>query len=321
MKWNKLGQIFNFNETPFKDRFVSHAQSPQALVFDDFIRIYFTTRIKDTEKTFISVPQFADFTKNFSKILNFSKSDIITQGNLGCFDEHGIFPFSPLRVGNKIFAYTTGWTRRISVDVDTGIGLAVSDNNGEFFIRPGDGPILTSSLQEPFLVCDGFIRHFGGLFHMWYIYGTSWKEDPESHVPERTYIIGHAVSQNGIEWIKDNRPIIKQNDETECQALPTVIKSGTRYYMYFCFRNTFNFRTNPQNMYDLGFAYSDDLDHWIRDDSNKGIHKSTTKGDWDCDMMCYPNLFQVDNRIYMLYNGNDFGKHGFGLAVLEDETI
>jgi hypothetical protein len=34
-------------------------------------------------------------------------------------------------------------------------------------------------------------------------------------------------------------------------------------------------------------------------------------------MMCYPNLFSVDGRGFMLYNGNEFGRWGFGLAVLE----
>jgi hypothetical protein len=34
-------------------------------------------------------------------------------------------------------------------------------------------------------------------------------------------------------------------------------------------------------------------------------------------MQCYPHLFPCKDRIYLLYNGNQFGKHGFGLAVLE----
>ena len=44
----------------------------------------------------------------------------------------------------------------------------------------------------------------------------------------------------------------------------------------------------------------------------------TTAGDWDSDMMCYPHLCSVNEKIYLLYNGNNFGKTGFGLAVLEE---
>jgi len=34
-------------------------------------------------------------------------------------------------------------------------------------------------------------------------------------------------------------------------------------------------------------------------------------------MMCYPHVFTCDGAAYMLYNGNRFGREGFGLAVLE----
>jgi len=33
-------------------------------------------------------------------------------------------------------------------------------------------------------------------------------------------------------------------------------------------------------------------------------------------MMCYPNIFECNDNIYLLYNGNEFGKYGFGIAKL-----
>lgn len=66
--------------------------------------------------------------------------------------------------------------------------------------------------------------------------------------------------------------------------------------------------------YRIGYAYSDDLINWTRDDDNVGI--TTTEGDWDSDMMCYPNLVEVNGKIYLLYNGNEFGQYGFGVAEL-----
>jgi hypothetical protein len=34
-------------------------------------------------------------------------------------------------------------------------------------------------------------------------------------------------------------------------------------------------------------------------------------------MIEYPCVFDHDRRRYMLYNGNDYGRTGIGLAVLE----
>ena len=36
-------------------------------------------------------------------------------------------------------------------------------------------------------------------------------------------------------------------------------------------------------------------------------------------MVCYPYVFEYNDKLYMLYNGNGYGKTGIGLAVLEEE--
>jgi len=296
------------------------AQSPQALVFDNFVRIYFSTRQeKSATGMFASFISYVDFTKDFSKILKISDRPVIQLGEPGTFDEHGIFPFSPLNVGDKIIAYTCGWSRRKSVPVETSIGLAVSLNQGESFEKVGAGPILTASIKEPFLVGDAFVRIYNDTYHMWYIFGTKWIPETSQEPPSRVYKIGHALSCDGVTWNKEEaQQVIKDRlSIDECQALPSVLKIGNRYHMYFCYREASDFRNNSKRSYKIGYAYSENLRNWTRDDNNSGI--TLTANSWDSDMMCYPNIFQCEHRIYLLYNGNEFGKHGFGLAELEHE--
>ena len=38
----------------------------------------------------------------------------------------------------------------------------------------------------------------------------------------------------------------------------------------------------------------------------------------DSEMICYPCLFDFEGKRYMTYNGNEYGKTGFGIAVEED---
>ena len=315
MKWEKQGLIFNPTEHTIFGDCKEFAQSPQAIVLKDRVRIFFSTREKTGQK-FISQIAFVDFDKKMQSIIGISEKPVIAQGELGCFDEHGIFPISPFVHDNKLYAYTCGWSRRKSVSVDTSIGLAISTDNGLSFQRLGNGPILSSSLNEPMLVGDGFVKHFEGPFHMWYIFGKHWLAPTESEPPARVYKIAHATSDNGIEWKKeDGKCIISDKlGLEECQALPTVIKISDTYHMYFCYRQATDFRTNPTRGYRLGYAYSSDLKSWVRTDDKSGLESSTE--DWDSDMECYPNLFQVDQQVYLLYNGNQFGKFGFGLAKL-----
>jgi hypothetical protein len=314
MKWEKIGRIFDPRAFRQLDEFVGYAKSPQALVFDDFIRVYFSAAKKTESGKVASHVRYADLDTSLSRVLAVADAPVIPLGKLGCFDEHGIFPMNVLWAGEKIYAYTTGWSRRKSVSVETAIGFATSTNGGRTFDKCGDGPILAASLREPFLVCDAFVRIFGGRFHMWYIYGTQWTRFDGEGDPERTYVIGHAVSCDGLEWKSEGKSIIEQLSPGECQALPTVLELDGRFHMFFCYRQTFGFRQDSKNGYRLGYAWSKDLKTWTRDDAQMGI--DMTPGDWDSDMMCYPHVFAAKGDVFLLYNGNNFGRDGFGAARL-----
>ena len=64
--------------------------------------------------------------------------------------------------------------------------------------------------------------------------------------------------------------------------------------------------------YRIGYAESIDGYSWERTDAEDKIH---TDNQHAKDMICYPNVFLYKNRMYMLYNGDNFGYMGFGLAV------
>jgi len=321
MTWRKLGLIFDPVETRSLPNCLEFAQSPQALVFDTFVRIYFCTREREHQTgKFLSHVSFVDMSLDLRTVIGTAQRPVLKLGALGCFDEHGIFPINVLRVDDGVRGYTTGWSRRVSVSVETSIGLVVSHDNGETFQRMGPGPVLTRSLHEPCLVGDGFVQRYNGTFYMWYIFGLPWKEFPDAEQPERIYKIGQVTSADGIHWTQQTGRQIISNaiGDDECQALPTVIQQDGRYHMWFCYRHATDFRTNPDRGYRLGYAHADDLVTWTRDDRNAGIAVSPDADDWDSQMMCYPHAFHCHGRTYLLYNGNEFGRRGFGAVVWED---
>lgn len=317
MKWNKLGQIFHPAQHVLLNGCSEFAQSPQALVIEEGVRIYFSTRQREPSGKFLSHIAFVDFDKSMGRILRVSSNPVINLGALGCFDEHGIFPINVVNRRNRIFAFTCGWSRRVSVSVETSIGLAISNDGGTTFQKFSDGPIMSSSLHEPVLVGDPFVSVQRDIWHMWYIYGTKWMPGTSVDAsPARVYKIAHATSNDGIVWVRDGKQIIADKlNPDECQALPTVIEIGGRYHMWFCYREATDFRRNKSRGYRIGYAISDDLRIWTRDDEKAGIGLS--EDGWDSEMLCYPHVFQCGENIYLLYNGNEFGRHGFGLARLE----
>ena len=133
MKWEKIGKIFNPLEFKLNSGCKEYAQSPQAIVFDNYVRIYFSSRIKSDNGKWLSHVNFVDMDKKFKRVIRTSQENIINLGKLGSFDEHGIFPFSVFRYDGKVIAYTTGWNRKYSVSIDAGIGYTFSQDNGETF--------------------------------------------------------------------------------------------------------------------------------------------------------------------------------------------
>lgn len=318
MRWIRRGKIFDPTEHTLPEGCREFAQSPQALVLPDRVRIYFSTRSVDPSGgKYLSHVAFVEMTRDLRSVIRVSDKPVLPLGGLGCFDEHGIFPLNVVPHGGLIYGYTCGWSRRVSVSVETAIGLAMSRDGGLTFQRIGEGPVLSASLNEPCLVGDGFVRVINDQFHMWYIFGTGWKRFQPDAAPDRTYKIGHAVSADGVNWVKEEgrRIITDRLGPDESQALPTVIGIGGRHHMFFCYRESFDFRTGPGRGYRIGHAWSDDLSNWTRDDENPGL--AGVHGEWDGEMQCYPHVFECDGAIYLLYNGDAFGRFGFGLAELE----
>lgn len=319
--WKKLGLIFNPLDYQGISWLYEFSQTPNTLEFEDFIRIYFTTRMKPDEYGRLkSLIAYVDFDKNnLFQPINISSKPVLDLGLMGHFDEYGTYLFTPIRINeNIIYSYYVGITCTESVPINTSIGLAISHDNGENFKKVGVGPVLSHSLYEPFLVTSHKIRKYNDLFYLFYISGYKWVS--VNNVVEPVYKIRMAISKDGINWSRFNRNIISDKiGELEAQACPDVFYKNGKYHMFFCYRNVFNYRHNKKNSYRIGYAYSYDLLNWERNDKLAGIDISLEKNAFDSEMIAYPHVFELNNNIYMLYVGNEVGRYGIGLAVLDGE--
>lgn len=317
-KWEKLGRVFIPQSVPDRDWLKEYAQAPASLVFDDFVRVYFSCRpLPDENGQYASYSSFVDFDRHdLTKIVNIAKAPILELGGVGTFDEFGTYPVSVIRRGADILAYYGGWTRCESIPFTVSIGAAVSHDNGVTFEKLGEGPLLTCDINDPFVLSGPKVRIFGGKWYLWYVAGTKWQRYEGRS--EAVYKIRMATSEDGLNWARTGRDIVEDKLEVdECQASPDVFFYEGRYHMFFCYKHSLNFRNNDRG-YRIGYAVSDDLENWVRDDSKAGIDISDEG--WDDQSLAYPHVFEVDGQVYMLYLGNEFGRYGFGLARMESCT-
>jgi len=313
--WEKLGRVFDPTTVQAVAWLKEFAQAPATLVFEDFVRVYFSCRPKrDVNGKYVSYTAYVDLDRgNLFNIVRLASQPILPLGAVGTFDQFGTYPTSVLRHDDRIWAYYGGWTRCASVPFDVAIGLAHSRDDGVTFDRAGPGPVLAASLDEPFILSGPKVRRFDGGWYLFYIAGKQWLATGST--PEPVYRIRLATSEDGIHWTKLGRDLIPPRlEEHECQASPDVFFANGRYHMFYCYRYSLGFRSRERG-YRIGYASSTNLLDWTRDDARAGIDVSNEG--WDAEMISYPHLFALDGDVFMLYLGDQVGRDGFGLARLE----
>lgn len=313
--WKKLGKVFTPQHVTDRPWLNAFAQAPATLVFNDFVRVYFSCRPPaDENGQFVSYSAWVDLDRtNLFNVLRVADQPILPLGELGEFDEFGTYPVSVIRDGEQVKAWYAGWTRCESVPFNVAIGTAISDDQGQTFRRIGCGPVVSYSPDEPFVISGPKIRRFNNYWQLFYIAGRKWKWVDGRAEP--VYKIRMATSADGIHWQKLNRDLIESRiEEDEAQASPDVFFANGKYHMFFSYRYSSHYRSK-QHGYRIGYASSDNLVDWVRDDSKAGIDVS--KEGWDAEMISYPHVFELDGKIYMAYLGNGVGREGFGLAELQ----
>lgn len=288
-----------------------HLQAPNSLVVGDKVRIFFSTRLKDSEG-FTSLPGFFDLLMtDYEKITSHSSSPALDLGQLGSFDRHGVYPSSVIHSrGRYIMAYG-GWSRPIAPRFDVSIGIAES-LDGEKFSRLYQGPVIGKSPRSSFIQASPKIREFDDLYHIFYIAGESWASNGQRYEPR--YLIRHAVSSDLRHWELSDAPIIPQTVPLESQASPDVFDFEGKFYMVFCFRSQTEYFTGA-GAYKFGMASSSDLISWDRDDSL--LIEDEYRQAWESEMRAYPNMLETNGHYTLFYNGNGVGETGIGMAKIE----
>ncbi len=299
MKWKKLGLIFCPNGELWWIR--THASLPTPVkIGGDVYRVYFASRDDDNRSRI----GYIDINiKKPNKIINISKEPVLDIGKLGDFDHYGVYPSCIVKYNKNLYLYYIGWDRGYEV-WRAFIGLAIS-NEGKTFKKVSNVPIIDRSPVDPYLCTSPYVMLDGNIWKMWYTSGVKWERI--NGEPRPKYLIKYVESKDGVNWIRKGTVCIKFEYKDEWAiARPCVIKEDDMYKMWYSY-------ARGDRGYRIGYAESKDGINWIRKDEEVGIDVS--EDGWDSEMICYPHVIVHEGKKYMFYNGNRFGKTGFGLAV------
>jgi hypothetical protein len=307
MKWEKLGKIFCANN--HNEIMVSGGRTPVPLhLKNDVFRIYFASYDISGRGRIFSLE--SDLNKP-SEIFNLVDKPIIDIGSTGFFDDNGIIPSDVLRIDDTIYLYTIGFSIKNRLLFDAATGLAISHDGGQSF-KKLNGPVLDRSVDDPCFAASPTVMKDSKCWQMWYVSCDHWQLLDNSF--RHYYNIKHKRSDDGIYWEPKSTICIDYANEHEYAiSRPSVIRNASGLYQMW-----YSYRAQPTiETYRIGYAESLDGLKWQRHDKKAGIDVSDSG--WDSEMICYPKVFEHQGKLYMLYNGNGYGKSGFGLAVMESK--
>jgi hypothetical protein len=236
-------------------------------------------------------------------VVHVDREPVFRFGSLGSFDENGVSYPSLVQCKDELRLYYTGWMPSVLTPFQNHIGLA-TEREGGSFTRVSRAPILPRTDVDHLWLGSMYVAVDAAGFHMWYTACLEWT--PTDGEPLHKYLIKYAHSDDGVDWRRDDVIAIDFASEDEFAiARPSVIHADGRHHMWFCSRG---------DEYRLGYATSVDGTEWERRDDALGF---TASGDaWDARAQCYPCVFRANSRLFMLYNGNGYGRDGLGIAEL-----
>jgi hypothetical protein len=311
VKWTKQGLIYAPHGKYAWNR--THAQLPIVDPSGEARwRVYFATRDSEGRSNIGFIEVEAGKPEN---ILYEHDRPVLDFGPLGAFDESGLMPVALVNHAGRKFLYYAGWSLKKTVPYENSIGLAVSADGGKTFKKYASGPLFGICPEDPYFTGTVNVLIEDGCWRAWYQSCTGWQIIDGQ--PEPFYHLKYAESPDGISWKRDGIVAIDYADDTEggiCGA--SVSKDADIYRMWYSYRKARNYRHNRKHSYRVGYAESFDGIKWSRHDAQAGIDVSETG--WDSEMVAYPFVFRYGDRQYLFYNGNGFGRSGFGYAVSEE---
>lgn len=301
-RWRKLGRLYAPAPTGRHPKLATHAANPLPVSLGgDRFRVFFSGRDRDNRSSVGAV----DLDLRTGHILAEHPEPVFEHGPPGSYFESGVSIACCYAAGGVHYMLFMGWQTPPGAHWRGVIGRLVV--GPDLSLRAdGEQPLLGLDATDPISLSYPWVIQDGALgYRMWYGSTHCW----DGGNGEMVHPLHGASSRDGTAWSRGGLAVPWIAGTAQAFSRPTVVAAdGGGYDMWFSCRG-------GGDRYRIGRARSPDGAGWQIDLAGSGIDVSATG--WDSEMIEYPYVFDHAGARYMLYNGNGYGRSGFGLAVLE----
>jgi len=303
MQWDKLGLVW----TAPSGSGLTGALQPTPLLLGDRIRVF--TGCRDAAGA--SSVWWVDLdAADPTRVLAEARTPALIAGPGGSFDAAGVVPCAVAAVEDTVRLYYAGYQPPAGPGerfrVFSGVAAAPTGRT-EAFTRLRTDPLLRTSADERlFRVVHSLTPWDGGGWRCWYGAGHEFRPGRTKLLP--VYDIRQMDSPDGLDFPDAGEVAVPLGAVEEHRVgRPYVVPHDSGWRMYFG-------AGTEETTYRLTFADSADGRSWRRHDGLLGLDVSPTG--WDAEMVAYPAVVTTAAGTFLFYNGNGYGRDGFGVAVL-----
>jgi hypothetical protein len=304
-KWQKLGLLYCPSSVSRHPKLLTHAANPLAVLIEgDLYRVYFSGRDAENRSSVGAVD--IDIAKR--KVIKEYDHPFFEHGPEGSFYADGV------SIGNCYEA--TGVRHMLFMGWQTPKDGHWRGDVGRLVVKPdltleldSEVPFMGSDPCDPIsLSYPWVIEHEEGGYSMWYGSTVTW----DAGNGEMLHVINYASSEDGRVWTREGLAVPYEIGGAQAFSRPTVVGNKEEGYEMW-----FSYRDGRGGKYRIGYAISKGGREWVLSSEAAGIGVSADG--WDSEMIEYPFVFDHKGQRFMLYNGNNYGASGFGLAQLESD--
>jgi hypothetical protein len=310
MLWQRQGMLLRRPEAA--GWWASHAQAVTPLVLEPRRwRLYFSGRDAQNRSRIL----FVDVDPlDGMRILDRCFEPVLDLGSPGAFDSAGQGACSALLREGVVHLYYVGVHLRRDVPYGLAVGLAASAD-GQRFERLVPGPVLSTGPQDAWFSSAAHVTDGPDGATAWYTSGTGWVDLPGGGC-DPVYELASATSPDGIVWRR--RPSASVGAASGAGGLtrPWAAPIALRWRLFYAERGVFGFRSDLERSYRLRHVPLDAAGLPCAAAESVSFANPPAPEDWDGFMQAYPSVLPLAGGHVMFYNGNGFGRDGFGWATL-----
>ncbi|WP_166365379.1 hypothetical protein [Pseudomonas akapageensis] len=298
--WNKQGLLYCPSGSGRHPKLLSHAANPLPILMEgDIYRVFYSGRDRNNRSSVGAV----DIDIVSREVIREHIDPFFEHGTEGSFFADGVSIGNCYEVDGVRYMLFMGWQNPAGGHWRGDIGRLIVNPDLTLTLER-QMPLMGSDCTDPVSLSYPWVLPGAERgFDMWYGSTMQW----DAGNGEMLHTINHASSVDGHHWERQGLAVPYEIGTAQAFSRPTVLGSVERGFEMW-----FSYRSGMGETYRIGYARSRDGNIWELALGSSGIAVSAQG--WDSEMIEYPYVFDHKNRRYMLYNGNGYGKSGFGLA-------